>query len=429
IDFDPNWWVDDPIDTDNTGGTFTEVIDGFASEGTHHLGMASGRRVKQTLPGVGLEPNTVYTFTVGVGNRDGFGAADNASVFGLQVGGSPLADFQSINSTDIPVGTFVDYSWIYITGSDPAPGDIEVVVGSDAGGRGHFDNVRVDATPVSDGGNLLLLEIVDGVATIKNGPGNDPFDIDYYEISSPSGSLNIGGWNSLEDQDYEGNGAPGSGNGWEELGNLDNSLLAEFYLTGSSVLAPNTEINLGNIWTGAAEDLSFNYHLEDGGVVPGIVTYDGGGGGGVDGDFNDDGAYDCADIDALVAEIAGGTNNAAFDLNADGSVDTADRDAWLSEAGEANLGPGKTYLMGDATLDGFVDVSDFGAWNANKFTATAAWCSGDFTADGVVDVSDFGAWNSNKFTASDSAAAAVPEPAGMAIMLVLGAGMLVFRRK
>jgi hypothetical protein len=270
----------------------------------------------------------------------------------------------------------------------------------------------------------MSLDIVNGSATLKN-QSSESFDIDYYEIRSPSGSLNVGGWNSLEDQDYEGNGSPGSGNGWEELGNLDSSLIAEFFLTGSSDMTPGTEINLGNIWSGSAEDLTMYYHLEDGRSFPAIISYDGGGGG-VDGDFNDDGAYDCSDIDALVAEIAGGGNNASFDLNSDGSVDTGDRDAWLSEAGEANLGPGKTYLLGDATLDGFVDVSDFGAWNANKFTATAAWCSGDFTADGVVDVSDFGAWNANKFQASD--AAAVPEPAGLCIMLVMAAGMLAIRR-
>jgi hypothetical protein len=59
-------------------------------------------------------------------------------------------------------------------------------------------------------------------------------------------------------------------------------------------------------------------------------------------------------------------------------------------------------------LDGVVDGSDFGAWNGNKFTSTAAWCSGDFNADGNVDGSDFGIWNSNKFQSSD--AATVPEP-------------------
>jgi hypothetical protein len=121
-------------------------------------------------------------------------------------------------------------------------------------------------------------------------------------------------------------------------------------------------------------------------------------------DFNSDGLYDCLDINALVAEIAAGTHNPAFDLTTDGLVNLADRDAWLAEAGGINLGSGRVYRLGDANLDGLVDGSDFGVWNAHKFTATAAWCDGDFTADGIVDGSDYGVWNVNKFTASDTAA-------------------------
>ncbi len=56
-------------------------------------------------------------------------------------------------------------------------------------------------------------------------------------------------------------------------------------------------------------------------------------------------------------------------------VNLLDRDAWLAEAGEVNLGPGKVYLLGDATLDGNVDGNDFIAWNAHKFTNVAEWCS------------------------------------------------------
>jgi hypothetical protein len=131
----------------------------------------------------------------------------------------------------------------------------------------------------------------------------------------------------------------------------------------------------------------------------------------IDGDFNDDGVYDCLDIDALVAEIAVGTNGLAFDLTGDGLVDLADRDAWLAEAGEITLGPGKVYLLGDATLDGFVDALDFIEWNANKFTSVAEWCAGDFTADGIVDGLDFILWNDNKFQSSDGAAEVVlPRP-------------------
>ena len=113
--------------------------------------------------------------------------------------------------------------------------------------------------------------------------------------------------------------------------------------------------------------------------------------------------YDCLDIDALVAEIAAGNHSPLFDLTGDGLVNLGDRDAWLAPAGEINLGPGRVFLVGDATLDGFVDVQDFNEWNANRFTIGAAWCRGDFNADGVVDVQDFNAWNKNKFQTSDRA--------------------------
>jgi V8-like Glu-specific endopeptidase len=120
----------------------------------------------------------------------------------------------------------------------------------------------------------------------------------------------------------------------------------------------------------------------------------------IDGDFNDDGLYDCADVDDLVTQIVGGGNPAAYDLSGDLVVDTTDLDLWLAEAGAANLASGNPYRPGDANLDGNVDGSDFGIWNANKFTARSAWCSGDFTVDGNVDGSDFGIWNANKFTSS-----------------------------
>ena len=140
-------------------------------------------------------------------------------------------------------------------------------------------------------------------------------------------------------------------------------------------------------------------------------------------DFDKNGVYDCADIDAVVAEIVAGTNNAVFDFNGDGLVDIADRDAWLVEAGMENIGA--PYLLGDSNLDGTVDVSDFNIWNQNSFTNTAAWCSGDFNADGGVDTSDFNIWNENKF----QSASVVPEPStGMLTWAVL-AGLLCLRSK
>ncbi len=121
----------------------------------------------------------------------------------------------------------------------------------------------------------------------------------------------------------------------------------------------------------------------------------------IDGDFNDDGIYDCLDINALVAEIATGSNNPAYDLTGDKLVNLADRDAWLAEAAAFN-GLASPYKLGDADLDGWVDGNDFIVWNAHKFTKLPAWCSGDFTADGLVDGLDFMAWNVNRFTSSNA---------------------------
>jgi hypothetical protein len=113
-------------------------------------------------------------------------------------------------------------------------------------------------------------------------------------------------------------------------------------------------------------------------------------------------------------------------LTGDGTVDQADLSAWLVEGGTATIGA--AFLDGDATLDGVVDVSDFAAWNSNKFTSTGAWCQGDFNADGVTDVGDFGIWNSNKFTSS-SDAAAVPEPSGLALVAFGILGLFAVRRR
>ena len=134
------------------------------------------------------------------------------------------------------------------------------------------------------------------------------------------------------------------------------------------------------------------------------------------GDFNADGQFDCSDINALVAEIASGGGDASFDITGDGLVDSDDLDQWLVEGAAAN-GIAGPYLVGDADLDGFVDLSDFNIWNTNQLSNTAEWCSGDFNADGFIDVSDFNLWNGNNFSASGDVHA-VPEPSGFGIALL-----------
>ncbi len=136
------------------------------------------------------------------------------------------------------------------------------------------------------------------------------------------------------------------------------------------------------------------------------------------GDFNQDGIFECDDIDALISQIAAGSSTSAFDLTGDGLVDGLDQAEWLAQAGLAK-GFGGPILAGDADLNGVVDVSDFNRWNSAKFTNGAGWCGADFNHDGTTDVSDFNLWNTNKFQSSD--ALAVPEPCliGWSILMMV----------
>jgi hypothetical protein len=128
----------------------------------------------------------------------------------------------------------------------------------------------------------------------------------------------------------------------------------------------------------------------------------------------------CNELGGVVNAIASGGSDLAWDLNSDAVVNQADLSEMLAIAGRLRLPSKNPILPGDANLDGVVDGSDFGIWNANKFTSIASWCAGDFNADGVVDGSDFGIWNARKFTSAD-ATSLVPEPSlaiGMGILFV-----------
>ena len=118
-------------------------------------------------------------------------------------------------------------------------------------------------------------------------------------------------------------------------------------------------------------------------------------------DFNGDGLVDGRDIDALTGEIVAGTHTPSYDLTGDKIVDLDDRDAWLAAAGAINLPSGNAYLLGDANLDGKVDVSDWNVLNSHMFTKVAGYCFGDFNADKVVDVSDLNILRESMFTRSD----------------------------
>ncbi|HUO07570.1 MAG TPA: autotransporter-associated beta strand repeat-containing protein [Phycisphaerae bacterium] len=96
-------------------------------------------------------------------------------------------------------------------------------------------------------------------------------------------------------------------------------------------------------------------------------------------------------------------------------------------------------LLGDANVDGHVDLTDLSTVLNNFGTATPAWTSGNFDGAATIDLTDlsavlnnFGLSNPNAFAGTfsggASAAAATPEPASLA-MIGLGAAMLLSRRR
>ncbi len=135
-------------------------------------------------------------------------------------------------------------------------------------------------------------------------------------------------------------------------------------------------------------------------------------------DFDLDFVCDLDDLNQLLAQgpLAPGVTvvvgaNDQFDLDHSGTLDPLDVLVWRTLAADEN-GFASPYRPGDANLDGSVDGSDFGAWNAHKFQTSLRWDEGDFNADGLVDGSDFNVWNSEKFLSSGRRVQppTVPEP-------------------
>lgn len=146
------------------------------------------------------------------------------------------------------------------------------------------------------------------------------------------------------------------------------------------------------------------------------------------GDFDDNGTFEVADIDALVSVIAAGTNEVAFDMNGDGIVDTQDRDAWLVAGGAAELASGNGFIIGDADLSGQVNSTDLGLL-LNNFGESdeVTYSSGDLNGDSVVNSTDLGLLLNN-FGAAAASASAVPEP-NTSISLILGTVLLAAVRR
>lgn len=280
----------------------------------------------------------------------------------------------------------------------------------------------IDFGVIADGGTQQIgLHATTGTAVLPTETDfvsiDDDSDVDYYRFTVEQSSLlNI----TLTPAGPTYNQGPqGGAQAALNTAALSNLALVLYDTDGTTVLQSKNETPAGSAETIAGFNLSAagTYFARVSGINNNIQMYTlsvGITAIALEGDFNDDGIYNCADVDSLVAAIVAAGNPAAFDLTGDSLVNGDDLTEWRTIAGAANLPSGNAYLPGDITLDGGVDGSDFAIWNANKFTNVAAWCSGDLNADGVVDGGDFNIWNSFKFQSADSGVNVVPEPSTLA---------------
>lgn len=159
------------------------------------------------------------------------------------------------------------------------------------------DNFYFGPTP----SNLLALEVnkTSGQVTLKNNH-SAALSIDHYSIVSRGGALN-NSWSGLGSLDSVG---AGEGQSWSKAGGADANELAELFLASSSIFDPNESHSIGAAYNPAVfgannGDLVFKYHLTNGEVLYGPVTYVTGTSC-IAGDFDCSGSVGGSDFDLLL---------------------------------------------------------------------------------------------------------------------------------
>jgi hypothetical protein len=180
--------------------------------------------------------------------------------------------------------------------------------------------------------NLLTLQVdrETGATTILNESGS-PHVMDAYQLASGNGSLDPDGWSSLQDQNLPAFPAgDGTGNGWEELGNADASILGEFFLQGTSEVADGAVVSLGTAAKLGASNVTFQYHQPGAGsgMLEGQVTFIGEGV--LLGDVNLDTVVNGLDVDPFVDVLLNGPYQAEADMNQDDVVNGLDVDPFVA---------------------------------------------------------------------------------------------------
>jgi PEP-CTERM motif len=124
---------------------------------------SNGGTISQTLS-ASLLADTLYTLSVAVGNRLDAVSGGFATTYIIQLfAGNTLLNSITGSNTDIPLGTFQDVSFNYMSGVTLPSGNLSIALSS-VGPQSDFDNVRLTATSVSEPGSLTMLAAGLGLA-------------------------------------------------------------------------------------------------------------------------------------------------------------------------------------------------------------------------------------------------------------------------
>lgn len=278
-----------------------------------------------------------------------------------------IGEFKATGSTTISGGGSVGLGAIY----DPFVGafgdvaeDLEFVYTRPSDGAVINGIVNYTGTAV----NSLLLQVDPSTGeTFLRNTSSTTVQVDGYDVQSASSSLSTTGWDSLDDQNQDGDGT------WLELLNVDGGLLGELNASSTDpfiTLTPGASLNLGDAYVGdstGSRDLSFQFFMfGEENPTQGVVVYE---------PFN------------AVQVLFG---------DADNDLAVAGSDLLAVTNNFGATGPADGLLLGDADDDGAVAGSDLLAVT-NNFGSTLG--SGNLQA------------------------AAVPEPASVCLVSLAMAGM------
>jgi hypothetical protein len=335
-DGNPVGQIDDrdrALPTNSGSLTYAQIYDDFIFAGAS-VGSSGG--IDLMVTGGVLQPN--FEYNVSIYSYDGEAVTTTtrrtATWYDRNNLDSPILTTDWVD--DVPPATDSTYKFTGVARTDSSgklfvrgrgnPADSSQVPPVNNGPAVYINGFELETLgPVSE----LTLEIntFTGRARLIN-EQSTTFTLNYYEIRSTAGSLNVGGWTSLDVQDTsEPPGEPSEG--WNEGGNNTANVLTEVRLEGMTSMAPGNVMRLGSAFTpGGAEDVQFLYAAPDMSLRLGAVKYVQGPA--VPGDFDGDFTVDGQDLAFWRSDFG---NNALSDADNDGDSDGQDFLIWQRNLG------------------------------------------------------------------------------------------------